>query len=250
MVVLTEGASWGWNSTVTLVTLTATVVAGIALVLVELRVQYPLLDLRLFSVWNRAAGYVALGLIAISDLSLALLLSLYYQQGVGLSPLRAGFYLLPLSIAAIIGGPIAGRLTNRVSARVLSSLGATVHAVGLVGLATSIAMDLPVVVTLLCLGLTGFGTSLFTTPNTYAIMISLPATHGDVGNALRSSIQNAAGVAGTAVVVSWTSTQPVPIDSGKASPFNYVTLLVLLAFVCAVAATISLTRGASRIKPE
>ena len=211
-----------------------------------------MIDIRLFGVWNRAAGYVAFGLIAVSDLSLALLLSLYYQDEADLSPLRAGLYLLPLSIAAIVGGPIAGRLTNRLSARVLSSAGAALHAVGLAGLALSIALGLPDPLTLLVLGLTGFGTSLFTTPNTYAIMASLPETHRSVGNALRSTVQNAAGVAGTAFVIAWTTTQLTPDSLRDSTSSTYTSLLVTLAIVCALAAVVSLTRGAppAQDRPE
>ncbi|GAB3911711.1 MFS transporter [Microlunatus endophyticus] len=235
MLILSQANTWTWTQPSTIGICAATIAAVGLLIIIERRVRYPLLDLDLFAVWGRAAAYISLGLIAISDMALGLLISLYYQHQVGLSPIQTGLHLLPLSIAAIAGGPLAGRLANRLPARLLSSLGAALHAFGLVAIAITIGNGLPDPAAVGLLALTGLGTALFTTPNTHAIMTSIPENRRGIGNALRSTIQNGAGIAGTATVVALTASN----TNGAA---HYAMIFIILAVACTAATVVSVTR--------
>ncbi|MBO0882322.1 MAG: MFS transporter, partial [Mycobacterium sp.] len=84
MLILSQANTWSWTQPSTIVICAATVAAAGLLIIIERRVRHPVLDLGLFTVWGRAAGYISLCLIAVSDMALGLLISLYYQHQVGL----------------------------------------------------------------------------------------------------------------------------------------------------------------------
>ena len=125
---LSQAPAWGWASQRAILVAALTVAVLVTFCRLELRRSHPLVDLRLFGAWHRSAAYLALGLIAISDLSIALVMSLYFQQVLGLSPVDAGLRLLPITLGAIVAAPVAGRLAARLPSRALSSCGAGLHA--------------------------------------------------------------------------------------------------------------------------
>ncbi|MGH9044437.1 MAG: MFS transporter [Acidimicrobiales bacterium] len=120
--------SVGWGSTeiIGLFVGAAFLLGGF--VAIELRSDQPMLDLRHF----RRLGFVGtqVGSFAISASLYAgfLYLTLYLQDVLGLDPLGAGLRLLAISVVSFVAAPIAGKLTDRASLRVLVSL-----SLGLVG---------------------------------------------------------------------------------------------------------------------
>ncbi|HNY10820.1 MAG TPA: MFS transporter, partial [Candidatus Wallbacteria bacterium] len=100
------------------------------------------------------------------------ILSLYLQYVKGMDPHHTGLILISQPIVMALFSPLAGRLSDRVEPRFLSSLGMGLTAAGLFSFVflsetTSLFM---IVVTLLFIG---FGYSLFSTPNTNAVMSSV-----------------------------------------------------------------------------
>ena len=97
------------------------------------------------------------------------LLSLYLQYVQGLSPSQAGLILIAQPVMMTVLSLVAGRLSDRVEPRLLSSAGMALTAVGLFSLAT-LGETTPlwfIAAVLLMLG-TGFG--IFSSPNTNAVM--------------------------------------------------------------------------------
>jgi EmrB/QacA subfamily drug resistance transporter len=92
----------------------------------------PLFDLRLFRDRSYSAG-VGLALLYFCGFTgLPLVLSLYYQQGLGYSALRAGLGVTAFAVGSAVAATVAGRLLGRVGRPLL--IGAlAVFAVGAVG---------------------------------------------------------------------------------------------------------------------
>ncbi|GAA2083853.1 MFS transporter [Actinomadura alba] len=108
----------------------AGVAAAAAFVIRQRRLSSPLLDLRLFG--DRAFGATLL-ILVLGSLTLGgmyLLVSLYLQVVVGLSPLRAGLWLVPSAIAIVIGSMAAPGLTRRVRPANVIACGLSVSALG------------------------------------------------------------------------------------------------------------------------
>ena len=116
---LVRGNAEGWGSTLIVSFLIGAVVLLVAFVLVEARIQYPMFDLTLFRKPTFGGACIAAFALSASMFSMFLYLTLYLQNGLGLSPFEAGVRFLPLSLLSFVVAPLAGRLSARVPIRAL-----------------------------------------------------------------------------------------------------------------------------------
>ncbi|WP_405951453.1 MFS transporter [Streptomyces prunicolor] len=103
----------GWTSAATLAAFGIAVLLLLAFVLIEKRVRHPLVR---FGILRKATTVRAnLSIIALmgSYLSFQFMMTLYLQDGLGWSPLRMAFALLPVGLIVAVGSPLTGRLVNR-----------------------------------------------------------------------------------------------------------------------------------------
>lgn len=139
----------------------------------EFRTPYPLLNVKVLASNATFAFSNLAALINYSaTFSISYLLSLYLQVVRGFGAQAAGTLLLiqPLVMAAL--SPLAGRLSDRLQPRVVSSVGMAITTVGLAVLAT-IGKDTEIWIVAGILVLQGLGFALFASPNTNAIMSSV-----------------------------------------------------------------------------
>ena len=126
-------ASHGWSDTTTVVSL----VVGVALlgvfILVESRVEHPLMPFRIFRSKNRAAALAVMMITPAAMFAMFFFLSLFIQQVAGYTPIRTGLAFLPFSIAMIISATTASKLISHVDPRYLSGVGTLLSAGALYG---------------------------------------------------------------------------------------------------------------------
>jgi MFS family permease len=164
---------------------------------IETRVKDPMFQLSLFRIRAFAAGNIAslLGAIARGGLQFMLVIWLagiwlpLHGYDFTVTPLWAGIYMLPLTAGFLIAGPLSGILSDRYGARPFATGGLLVAACCFTGL-----MLLPIdfsywVFALLIFG-NGVGSGLFASPNTAAIMSSVPAHNRGAASGMRSTFQN------------------------------------------------------------
>jgi EmrB/QacA subfamily drug resistance transporter len=134
---LSRGPNSGWTSPIVLASGVIGTLCFVMLVVVELRIREPMLQLRLFANRLFRTSNLAFFMAMASLLSQFLLLTLFLQQLAGLSALQAGLAVLPFSIGTIVSAPIVGSIYPRIGPRRLI-------AVGLLGAAVTSAMFLAV----------------------------------------------------------------------------------------------------------
>ncbi len=142
---VSEGPNIGWHSAEVLVTIAAGVVLLAAMVAVELRSAEPMIDLRLLAnrLFRSSNGVMVLASVAFLGTLYAI--SLYFQDGRGMSALGAGLSTFPEALGVMAGAQFASRV-------LYPRLGPRRHvAIGLAGTAVSIGL----------LALLGPGTSLW-----------------------------------------------------------------------------------------
>jgi len=132
-----EGPNAGWTSPTILACVALAALAMIGLLAYEPRRHEPLLELRFFASVP-FSGASAIALIAFAAVGgFALITTLYLQEVRDYSALQAGLLFLPVAAAAIVSGPLSGRLVASRGPR-LSLIGAgvalTLCAVMLAGL--------------------------------------------------------------------------------------------------------------------
>ncbi|MEU8382232.1 MFS transporter, partial [Streptosporangium sp. NPDC048865] len=159
----------------TATTVAAALTAALALswfVRRQLRTTAPLLNVRMFR--HRAFTGAVLGnLIALLALSgLLLFLSQHLQLVDDLSPLEAGVCLLPLTLGALIGAPLAAGAVRRAGAGVAVSGGLALAAVGMVGF--SLTLDAPFAALAAAMAALGAGVGLALTATSDAIVSAAP----------------------------------------------------------------------------
>jgi EmrB/QacA subfamily drug resistance transporter len=128
LVALTEGDSWRWGSAATIGLFVASAVFVLVWVAVELRVEHPLVDMRMLRhrpvlVTNIGAVIAGFGMFCVFVLlpvfsetprGLAPAQARLVDYGFGASVTRAGLYLLPSSIVLLFAGPLAGVIGRRI----------------------------------------------------------------------------------------------------------------------------------------
>jgi EmrB/QacA subfamily drug resistance transporter len=120
---------YGWGSARTLGTIAVAAVLLGAFFVIEKRSPAPLVRLSILRVRTLAASNLALLFVMSGMMSMFFFASLYVQEVLGYSPLKAGLAFLPVTIGIGIGAGLAQPLIKRVGARTI--------AVGGLGLATA-----------------------------------------------------------------------------------------------------------------
>ncbi|MBM4240353.1 MAG: MFS transporter [Euryarchaeota archaeon] len=167
---------------------------------VEKRTDSPVLNVNLFK--NRA--FTSNNLVALinysAGVSVVFVLSLYLQYIKGLSPEDAGIILAVQPVMMAIFSPFAGRLSDKIEARIVASVG---MAVSSAGLAIFIFLDKNTSLDLAVAGLIilGIGFALFTSPNTNAVMSSVKKKYYGAASATLSTMRVMGQMSGMGIAI-------------------------------------------------
>jgi EmrB/QacA subfamily drug resistance transporter len=123
----------GWSDTVTLVMFALGTIGLAAFVLIERRVNHPLLPLHVVLDRARGGSYVTFAFAGIGMFGVFLFLTYYLEGSLGYSPVKTGFAFLPFIAGILVAsnGP-ATRLQLRFGKRGVMTAGMALAAVGLV----------------------------------------------------------------------------------------------------------------------
>jgi len=138
----------------------------------------PLLNVTLFGK-NRMFSFSCLASLLnySSTFAIGFLLSLYLQHSMGLSPREAGLIMITQPIIQAVLSPIFGALSDRVESRILASIGMALCAAAVLWFALGGSAALGLI--LAGLAIAGVGQSLFSSPNSNAIMSAVqPREYG------------------------------------------------------------------------
>src|SRR5262249_19237802 len=118
-----------------------------------------------------------------------LLLPLYAQVVLGLSPFTAGLLLVPLSVALMAASQLVGRLAGRFSARLVSSVGLICTSTGALGMSLlGPTPSYPLLVGVVVL--VGVGGGLFHPPNNSAVLSAVPPQNLGGANGFFTTAKN------------------------------------------------------------
>ncbi|MFW6056936.1 MAG: MFS transporter, partial [Chloroflexota bacterium] len=217
------------------------------LIHVERAQSVPLVDVRLFR-YNVtfALSNVAALLNYMATFAAGFLLSLYLQLVSGLSPQSAGFVLIAMPAVQAFVSPLAGRLSDRVEPRILASLGMglTVAALLVLSRLTIESSVLHVIVGLLTLGL---GIALFSSPNTNAVMTSVPSKQYGLAAATLSTVRQIGMVFSMGIATLVLGAVVGQVELGLTDPGRLAAAMRLIFIICSIACSAgifaSLARG-------
>jgi MFS family permease len=221
-----HGHSMGWANPMVYGALIGGAALLIAFVVIEGRIAAPMFALGLFRIRAFSAGSAA-GFIASAARGGLQFMLIIWLQGIWLplhgysfsaTPLWAGIFLLPMTAAFMVSGPISGTLSDRYGARGFATGGMLVFGASFIGLLL-LPVDFPYWAFALLIVVNGLGVGLFSSPNSSSIMSSVPARARGAASGMRATFQNT----GTAVsigaffslmIAGLASTLPKTLSSG------------------------------------
>jgi EmrB/QacA subfamily drug resistance transporter len=122
----------GWGSSQTLLLIAAGILLLGVFVLIEGRfARAPLMPLRIYRSRTLSAANVVVLLVGAASFGMWFFVSLYLQQVLGYSPIRAGLAFLPMSLCIAIVSTVVSRVVIRVGAKPLLVAGMAALTVGL-----------------------------------------------------------------------------------------------------------------------
>ncbi|MBJ8348571.1 MFS transporter [Antrihabitans sp. YC2-6] len=220
------GSSTGWGNPWVL----SAVFGGLALLavfcFVETRVAQPMFQLALFR--NRAFGLGNIaGLMASVGRGGLQFMLIIWLQGIWLplhgfdyesTPLWAGIYLLPLTVGFLAAGPVSGWLSDRFGARPFATGGLVIVGITFL-LLLVIPVDFNYWLFAFIVFLNGVGSGLFSSPNTAAIMSSVPADQRGAASGMRGTLFNGGtalsiGIFFSLMIIGLSNTLPGALQSG------------------------------------
>jgi EmrB/QacA subfamily drug resistance transporter len=129
-IVRTDQTGWGNGQTLTLIA--AGIVLLVAFVVIEGRfARAPLMPLRIYRSRTLSAANVVVLLVGASSFGMWFFVSLYLQQVLGYSPIRAGLAFLPMSLSIVVFSTIASRAVIKIGAKPLLVMGLVALTIGL-----------------------------------------------------------------------------------------------------------------------
>jgi len=214
------GHVMGWLSPKVLTYIISGIILLIAFFIAEQRVKQPMFDLRLFRIRAFTMANLASLLSSIGRGGLQFML-IIWLQGIWLplhgysftrTPLWAGIFLLPLTAGFLIAGPLSGFLSDRYGARPFATGGMILGAISF-ALLMLLPVDFPYWAFACIILLQGIGSGLFASPNSAAIMNSVPASERGQASGMRATTMNAGmvlsiGVFFSLMIVGLSSTLP------------------------------------------
>jgi MFS family permease len=253
---LSRGGLDGWTDTQTIAGLAVGVVLLPIFVLIERHHRAPMLDLTIFRNRMFAAATAAAFINGLSRFALMFLFVFYFQGVKGDDPIKAGIELAPMAVGMLVSSPLAGVWADRRGSRMLAALGMVVSALALVGM-TTLGPNTAYFWSAVWLFVVGVGSGMFNSPNTAAMMGTVPVYRRGIAAGARTMLQNTGAVISIAFVLAIV-TSSVPkqtlfaifsgvatgLSDSKLQPFvsNMHTALWVLAATSAVGALVSLLR--------
>jgi EmrB/QacA subfamily drug resistance transporter len=253
---ISKGGISGWGSPLVIGGLILAAVFLPAFVLIEQRSRAPMLDLSIFQ--NRLFSTSAAGAFinGLARFALMFVFVFYFQGVQGNTPLLAGIKLAPLAVGMLISSPAAGIYADRRGSRMLAVMGMIVTAVGL-ALMTTLGRDTTYVASGVYMFVVGFGSGMFNSPNTAAMMGTVAPHQRGIAAGARVLVQNTGAVISIAFVLA-VITSAVPkhvlfsvfsglanhISTAQLNPFiaNMHTALWCLAAVSVLGAFVAAAR--------
>ncbi|MGV9670684.1 MFS transporter [Gordonia sp. NPDC003504] len=194
-----QGSTWHWSSPATLVPLVIGVLLTAVFVVTQWRSATPLVAVRLFARRAFTANLVTLGLVQFSLLAAILFSTLYLQDLLHMSPMKAGVAALPLILPITVGAQLGGRWYDRRGNRPPVITGLTMATIGMACWTLALphldyAWQVPGMI------ITGFGLGLVFSPTNTDALSRVSSAERSQASGIVQTIRQLGGTLGVAVI--------------------------------------------------
>ena len=196
---LQQSSVWGWGSWMTIGSILVGTLLLIVFVLRELKVENPLLRIRIFTDRAFSSQNVVLFILSFGFIPLFFFTSTYAQLSLGQSPANAGLYILTFFIGFAIAAQIGGRILDKVGARPAVVAGSAIAAAGFFLWAGSLT-DLSWSAQTAWIILSGFGMGMVLAPSNTDAINRAPSTSYGEATGITQTVRNYGASLGMAIL--------------------------------------------------
>ena len=242
---LIEANGYGWASGRILGAFALAAAALAAFVVLERQQRAPMVDLGLFRDGTFAGANLLLLLVALAMFGVFFFLSLYLQNVLGYSPVKAGAAFLPMTGLIMAVAPLAGRLSDRRGSRWLLTGGMALLAAQLLYFSRlGVHEGFWSLVPGMLLGGAGMGAAM--APATAAGLSGVPVDKAGVGSAVLNSSRQLGGSIGIALIGAIMAHE----IGGRSTPVAFVHGLSVALEVAAAIAVAGALIAAALVRPH
>ncbi|NLD19347.1 MAG: MFS transporter [Clostridiales bacterium] len=222
------------------------IVLGIVFVWRELKAEEPAVKVSMF---REKLGYTFSNIAALMNygatFAIGYLISIYLQVVMEYSSQTAGLIMISQPVVMAVLSPVMGRFSDKLSPFKMSSLGMVFCAVGTF-MFIFVGRDTSLVYIIAALLITGLGFSLFSSPNTNAVMSCVEEEDYGVASSILATMRSIGHtlsmVIVTILVTAFLSSMPL----AEAEPAGLIkvinTSFIIFTLICVAGAIISLKR--------
>jgi DHA2 family methylenomycin A resistance protein-like MFS transporter len=234
-----EGGRLGWGNGWVIAGFAASAIFATLFVVQERRAHAPMLPLSLFTHRMFALTSLLGLLVNIAVYGLLFVFSLYFQEINGLSPLATGFAFVPMMAVVFPVNLLAPRLAERIGARAVIAIGASISAAGCVALlgiapGTSYCAIGPQLVAI------GAGLGLLVPPMTSTLLGSVEKSRSGIAAGVLNSARQTGSALGVALFGSFIGHNDTFLFGARAA--------LAVSAVLLVAAAVSMAFGRTEFK--
>lgn len=253
----TVGSKAGWKSPITLLLFVAAAILTGIFIITERSTNMPVLDLKLFRQREFAIGAIAGWANYAATMPVAVFMPFYLSNILRMPPHIVGLMLAFGPATLAITAPVAGSLSDRIGSRFLTSIGLLTAAIGLLAL-RSLGPSASAANVAWRLVLASFGSAMFVSPNSSAVMGSVPRSDLGVAAGVVALVRNLGMVCGIsiagAVITTVQKSHAVTGEITNASPviarnLGFLAGLKAAFLVSAIILIIASLISAMRIRP-
>ncbi|HET9649232.1 MAG TPA: DHA2 family efflux MFS transporter permease subunit [Microlunatus sp.] len=214
LLAFSEGTSWGWTSYRTMILITLGVLSLALFVVIELEVDHPLLDLRVFKIRAYSISLIVMSVMMTGMFATLFYIPLFLQSALGYGALEAGLLILPQALVMGFLTPIAGRLYDRVGPRWLVFSGLLIASFGTY-LLSGISPDVTQaeIVAWTCIRSVGVGLSMMSIMT--GGISALPHDQTTSGSAINTVVQRVSAALGLAGLTVLATTQQAQLAAAR-----------------------------------
>jgi EmrB/QacA subfamily drug resistance transporter len=216
LLALTEGQDWGWTSYKVMILITVGVLSLALFVVIELEVDAPLLDVRVFRYWPFTNSLLLISVLSVGLFTVLFYVPLFLQQAQGLGAFEAGLLLLPQALVMAVLMPIAGRIYDRFGPRWPALVGLAIVAWGTYEMHV-LTLDTTHAHLIYLLSLRALGMGLAMMPIMTGGIASVPPSLVSKASAFNNVVQRTSAALGLAVLTAMVDRSQAQLEANRAS---------------------------------
>jgi DHA2 family methylenomycin A resistance protein-like MFS transporter len=227
---LTQTSAVGWV-TETISTMVIAVMCAIAFVIIERRVQNPLLPQRLATNRILATTSLAGAAINFTFYGTVFVFSIYFQSFLHYDAFKTGLAFIPLTAVLTLSTMVSARIARRISARRIITVGFLIQAAGFVAL-SQVTPQTSLWYLNIALMAVGIGSASSVPSITNSMLSSVSQHDAGMASGLMASARQLGGVIGVAIFGAMiTSTQSAEFTRGLSNAMLVSALVLVLCVV-------------------